>query len=333
MNKNSPSYHDEIDLIELFRTIWLSKIKIVLITIISFLIGWGYSNKIPNSFTSSLIINPGKISEYSKLETIYTQLGYQIIPKNIKNQANHRMLKTFIDELMDYEELILVIRDNEKIKESISKLSAGEQRQELFNYAKSFTLKSDLDYTLSFNWHNSKQSKDIIEQTLDLTVANLEKSIYKDLEYKLDIENKKAINRNQERIVYLSEQSSIARELDILDNQVDNVNLAQSTLALNINTNDVAYYLRGYRAIEKEIELIKNREYKNFAEIKKKINILKEMKINWIDYNIYLINVKSNKNVKNILLKSILIGIIVGILYVLISNAFRSPRVFRKKTN
>ena len=243
------------------------------------------------------------------------------------------MLRTFVDELMDYEELILVLGDNEKIKKSISKLSAEEERQELFNYAKSFTLNIDTDYVLSFNWHNDKQSRNIIEQTLYLTAVNLEKSIYKDLEYKLEVEIKKAVKANQERVVYLSEQSSIARELDIIDSQVDSINLAKPTLELNINTNNVAYYLRGYRAIEKEIQLIKNRKYKNFAEIRKKITNLKEMKINWVDYNIYLINVTSNKNAKNILLKSIIMGIIVGILYVLVSNAFRSPRIFRKKTN
>ena len=35
-----------------------------------------------------------------------------------------------------------------------------------------------------------------------------------------------------ERLDYLKEQSAIAKELNIIDNQIDNVNLSQSSVSL-----------------------------------------------------------------------------------------------------
>ena len=61
MKKNSPLYDDEIDLIALFKIIWDGKIKILLITIISFLVGLGYNSQIPRNYLNSLTINPSKI--------------------------------------------------------------------------------------------------------------------------------------------------------------------------------------------------------------------------------------------------------------------------------
>jgi cell division septal protein FtsQ len=80
----------------------------------------------------------------------------------------------------------------------------------------------------------------------------------------------------------------------------------------------------GYKAIDKEIELIQNREYKNFKSIKQELNFLKNEKINFIDYDINLIKVKRLKNIQSILVISILLGLILGIFYVLITNKFQS---------
>ncbi len=64
MKKNTPLYDDEIDLIALFKIIWDGKIKILLITIISFLIGFGYSYQIPNNYLNSLTISKSIIQIY-----------------------------------------------------------------------------------------------------------------------------------------------------------------------------------------------------------------------------------------------------------------------------
>ena len=103
-------------------------------------------------------------------------------------------------------------------------------------------------------------------------------------------------------------------------------------MSLNISTADIAYYLRGYKAIDKEIELIENRDYQNLKFIEQEINDFKDTEIEFVKYNVYLMDHNSLKDTKLILVISILLGLIVGIFYVLISNAFQAKKI-SKKTN
>ena len=129
------------------------------------------------------------------------------------------------------------------------------------------------------------------------------------------------INQDVERLDYLKEQSAIAKEINIIDNQIDNVNLS-----LNTSTADIAYYLRGYMAIDKEIELIENRDHQNLKFIEQEINDFKDTEIKFVKYNVYLMDHNSLKDTKLILVISILLGLIVGIFYVFISNAFQAKK-------
>ena len=172
----------------------------------------------------------------------------------------------------------------------------------------------------------------ILKDTLNLTSNNLKIAINNEFEEILKFEKQLILNSYQIRLDYLKEQSAIAKELNILDNQIDNVNLSQSSVSLNINTADIAYYLRGYKAIDKEIELIENRDYLNLKFIEQEINDFKDTEIEFVKYNVYLMDHNSLKDTKLILVISILLGLIVGIFYVLISNAFQAKKI-SKKTN
>ena len=325
MKKNSPLYDDEIDLIALFKIIWDSKIRILLITIISFLVGLGYNSQIPINYLNSLTLNPSNDIELIKFANI------QKLTKS--NQLN---LVRFINELEDYEEFLLIVRNTKKIQENILKLNIEDQEIELFKYAKLLEIvkpkKNEESYTIDFKWHDPNKPKKILQETLNLTSKNLKRSIDLELSQLLEFEKKLLINKDVERLDYLKEQSAIAKELNIIDNQIDNVNLSQSSVSLNISTADIAYYLRGYKAIDKEIELIENRDYQNLKFIEQEINDFKATEIEFVKYNVYLMDHNSLKDTKLILVISILLGLIVGIFYVLISNAFQAKKI-SKKTN
>jgi hypothetical protein len=170
----------------------------------------------------------------------------------------------------------------------------------------------------------------ILKDTLNLTSNNLKIAINNELKEILEFEKQLILNSDQIRLDYLKEQSAIAKELNILDNQIDNVNLSQSNVSLSINTADIAYYLRGYKAIDKEIELIETRTYTNLKFIEQEINNIKNMEFNYVDYNIYLMETKSLKDTKLILMISILLGLIIGVFFVLISNVFQSQTASKK---
>ena len=116
---------------------------------------------------------------------------------------------------------------------------------------------------------------------------------------------------------------------------------------------ELPYYLRGYEAIDKEIELIKLRENQNafieglFELEKKKRAIEQDQTIERVKLAIQSNLLEDNnefsagsinviltkfeyKDYKNIYVIVILIGLMAGIFYVLISNAFQSFRVSKK---
>ena len=84
MKKNTNLfYDDEIDLIGLFRIIWDGKIKILLITIISFLLGLGYNSQIPRNYLNSITVNPSEVVEFVKIDNVQN-----LLKSNQSNQSN-----------------------------------------------------------------------------------------------------------------------------------------------------------------------------------------------------------------------------------------------------
>ena len=84
MKKNTHIYHeDEIDLLNLFKIIWDYKIKILIFTIISFLIGFGYSYQLPNNYLSSLVIKKSDNYQLNKFNYIE-----KLLKKNQPKQTN-----------------------------------------------------------------------------------------------------------------------------------------------------------------------------------------------------------------------------------------------------
>ena len=115
----------------------------------------------------------------------------------------------------------------------------------------------------------------------------------------------------------------MAKNLNIESNNVD-----KSLRLYNLNTE---YYLRGYKIIDMEIETIK-KSYSNFDYIKKEFNTLKDKKLEWIKFNLYSTQIKSNpkKIINKTLLISIALGLVVGVFYLIISNNLQSRKTSKK---
>ena len=319
MKKNKIIYNNEIDLNALFKIFWNGKIKILLITIISFLIGLGYSYQIPNIYLNKLTINKTTNNELVEFNSIL-----KFIQSNQSNQST----KILLDRSNILDRFIQELKDVNKIRKKILNSSTEDQKVDSINkYANSIKIVGPNDkegnYTLNFEWNNPDEAKKILQDILTLVLNRLDNLFLKELKKSLEIEKKYILVQDSIRTEYLIEQSLIAKELQIVDNQIDAVNLSQSSVLFNINTSGLAYYLRGSKAIDKEIELIKKRDYQKFKFIEKEINSLKETNIQWVHYNIHSMNSKLLKDTRSILVTSILFGLMVGIFYVFISNAIK----------
>ena len=242
-------------------------------------------------------------------------------------------------EFSDYEELIYVLANNKNIEKKISQLSKNDRQQKLYNYAKLFNIEKQNErlpnYILKFNWkNNNKEIINILDQALKLTSIKIKESIFSELESHYQRKKDLNINRDLSRVAYLTEQSLIAKKLNIEDGVSGYINLGYTDSRVILNsTSNVPYYLRGFKAINAEIELIKNRKYPQLMNIEKQINLLKKKDVKWVNYNIFLIDTKlmNKKNTTLSLLASIMLSLLIGVFYVLISNNFQPYKVTRKK--
>ena len=318
MRKKYSIYNNgEIDLSELFKMLWDGKIKIILIAIISFVIIISYDNHLTKrnneqritTFNNKLFINPTKENEFLSFISIYNIINKKESGENfiIRELKNTKVLDRFIEELLDYDELITVLKENENIKKKISQLSEYEQKKKLYKYAKLFNIEKpnpeNANYVLKFTWPtDDREIRDILDKTLKLTVKNLSESIFRELESYYKLEKDLITNKDLERIEYLLEQSIITKAQGIkvqsiiekeqgIKEKNDNLPLdlaelrnkknIMDGLILNINSNNNTYssdYLRGYKAIDIEIDLIRNRKYVLLENIREEIDLLKKKK-------------------------------------------------------
>lgn len=335
MKKKYSNHYNEIDIVKIIQSIFNEKKKVFLITTIAIFLGIFIYYTTPNSFTSSMDIKPNKNSEFVKLESLLEILEPEELEEikgieKIKIKINKIILDRFLTELMDYEELATILSNNKNVKAEITELTENDKKQRLFDYTKNLILEEPVKlseyHSLSFIWNDNQEAKNILDQTLRLVSNNLRNAIFNELKSRLEIKKNLVVNEDLLKIEYLLEQSLIAKELNIYDNQIDNSILPQSNISFNRNTNEIAYYLRGYKAIDKEISLIKKREYKDINIIKNEIKNLEKTDIKWVDYNIYLMVSHNSKNFLKSLIVSVLIGLLVGSGYVLVSNALNQKK-------
>ena len=345
MKKNYTEHSDDIDLHKLLKTIWDGKIKIISIMFITFLISYGYSYRIPATYESSINVKVGKNKDIKELHEIYNYLfpDKEISflgsgKEGVKDSSGGRHLliyketvqEEFIDELMDYEELVSVLENNETVKKKVSQLPEGSKPRILYDYASTLSIKkannieNDI-YTLKFVWNDAQEASDILNQTIKLVSINLGKSIFQHLESVMLIKKNQKFNMDLKRLEFLLEQRAIATELNIEEAFFQN-SYFQGSKGFSGQ-----YYLNGYKAIDKEIEVMKKRKY--VSNIEKNIDILKKRNTNWIDYNVYLFDTKSLKNSKTIYLASIFLGFMIGLFYVVIASGRQYQNVSRNRQN
>ncbi len=383
MQKSNSTNDDEINLIDAIITIWNEKFKILIIALIFLSLGFVYINLLDNDETNSYEVSsqikPSDSSGFVKYIStndllLSTELLFIQKDLDLYLVDNQTIFGRFIEEFMDYEELKIVLKKNPFVKKQISELSQKNEERILANFAQSFTILNEKInnkkyYFINFNWHNVDEGKEIINETINLVLSNLKNLIIKDietlikiikiknsnklqsLEMDLNIINQSYIeqrkNNDLKRINFLKEQAQIARELEIENNQLN------ANLGINKNL-DTLYYLFGYKMIEKEISLIKNREYNlNESSVASQSSFTKKIEINkvksgitvkkmldridivkndkqstWINYNLSSSEItpikKKQADKKLILIAAICFGLIIGIMYVFISKMFQN---------
>lgn len=381
MSEERPMYDDEIDLFELFETLWDGKWKIILTTFVAAVIGVIFSVVKPSSFEVSTPIQSGKQSVFLQYTSLNDLLKNEGMLYQVETNPNGyifddaSVFKMFIAEFNDYDEMVDAVSTSEFVQKSIKGLDDVDKQRALIDFARDFELKApsknEENWTLSFEWHDAlegtKLFNNAIRQTLlntkNVSVSNtnnLAEAIdtrntqnLEKLRNKLSLIEKNQIYRDKKRIQYLREQSAIAKELGIETNRLDANALSQSSqnaISLSVNSNDVPFYLRGYKAIDKEIALIESRPDEinllvadGYIETKEEISSLEtdlsssqlrnaaevienDIPNDWVQFDLAIADIKSQKKSMLYVVLSIVLGGMVGVMYVLISNAVRKRK-------
>jgi LPS O-antigen subunit length determinant protein (WzzB/FepE family) len=306
MTDNFPTKNDEVELIEILKDIWSGRLKIILITIITILVGVGYIYIKPTLFKNSLIIRSIDKEKFTKLNSAHEI--FNVIKTESGETKELTILKKFIDHLMDYNELLITLKDNEIIKKDITKLFITSKL-------------NDNEYILDFIWHDKEDAKNILNQTLNLTSNNFNKLFFQELIDLWEIEKTKILNKDLKKVNSLLEQSLIAKEINLEVGNIDQI--------ININSSNLDKdffedkYLRGFKVIDKEIEIIKSRDYIKFLNIEENIKNINDTEAKLINYNILTIDVQPLKNSKLILAISATLGLLLSIFYVLLHAALQ----------
>ena len=379
---------DEIDLIEVIVNIWNNKLKIATITAIFIIISAGlyFAIKPPlNAKTEILPITIFENNLYSPYNSLLAPQAQSddekiITQQRLNNINKNYLLDLFLEELRTKEIIIEAIKKYQLIDQSKFN-DEVEYLEEVEKYALSLDLLRPINVDgikrgeTRLNWiiEFEINDKDKYEMALSFIDNEINKNIqnYLTINFNITLDNLKLLNQfkledlNQRiefakndydietsnRLAFLNEQASIARELNIKNNtlEVENFNTSSGGVISNLQTAK-PYYMRGYSMIEKEIELIESRNNKdaftkNLLDLEKqKRNLLEDKSLDRIEQLFNSTPIVNDNNFKAAsiiykdtkyeasfsLIKTVLFsgifGIIFGMFYVLISNAIKQRK-------
>jgi LPS O-antigen subunit length determinant protein (WzzB/FepE family) len=336
-----------------------------------------------NNLITNINTNDSNISNISNLITnINTTERINVVEK-INKITSLRLLNIYINVLNDKSVFEDAIRKF-NLLEASQYNNEQEYSEAIIRFASSVKIlspsvsananKGNLEtsyHTINFTYHdvekwesilryvdefaNKLAKKNIVDEYNNTLVflENEKKYQLEDISIKINNYLTDYERETSDKIAYLKEQSAIAKKLGIIKNTIEVQTFgSQNTLLPNAQA-DSPFYLRGYEAIDKEIELIALRNDKNafieglFELEKKKRAIEQDQTIERVklalqsnlladnsEFSAASINTISTKfeykDYKKIYVIVIVIGLMAGIFYVLISNVFQSLRVSKK---
>ena len=350
------------------------------------ILGMLYSMTSPNIYAGTTFVRAAQPSAFTR----YTFLSEAINSLSETDLANRVVLSgdfnykiddqfifnAFISEFNDLEEVIQTQRGDQSVVQKLSKIEEDAREGFIISRAKQFQMippqKGETQTELRFTWGDVDAGKQIFETSLQLVLANVKATLAKDIDQyaqgaqsklNIKIENatlqkdiiKKGIRlADKKRLLFLTEQASIARELGVETNFLhrnEQPTVSGNRVSLNVQSSSRPFYLHGYKAIEKEIAIIQARSPEDrmalsdeYAQVQQEIYALEnDVSISrllaarqmidtddptrWVLFNLNLAEIRSHKKTHLILALSVVLGGFIGMCFVLIRSAVRKRNI------
>ena len=296
MAENIKEYDDEIDLLSLFQTIWEGKWKIASIMAVSLLSVFGFNTVLPNTtFNAQTEIKPlttYELDKYRLFNTSLRRFNTDNVEVTIFNISRESLLALYIEQIeagslfetgIDKFELLNKddFENDNDYREAIQKFASeievrrpinvdGQAKGQIRLYHTLNGTYNDLDkwkQLITFvDTEANKRVKEIITNRFEsiVSVENQKKNFaIRDIEIQIGNAEEDYERETNNRLAFLEEQASIARKLGVKKNTIESQMFdTQNTVVTNVKI-DTPFYLRGYEAIEKEIDIIKGRKNKS----------------------------------------------------------------------
>ncbi len=368
--------NDEIDLILLLKTIWDGKWIIATTTMLTLISCVIFNFYTPNSFqiTSTFSTNNQNIFLNFKNvnDILIERVGTDTVYLEPYSFDEKTIYEIFVNEFNDYIEMTSVLKKNDFITNKIKNLNDLQKQKALMSFAKKFRIlkpqTKGSDPKILFNWHDVDEGFLLFKIALNLTLLNVRDKIVNDIDSlasSLNDQNQRRINLLKIRLqsikelynlkiakkkIFLKEHLAIAKELGIKDFQNVSFDVELVSKISKKDELNYPYYLRGYKAIQKELDLIDYRSKTEndlmadgYLEIKEELiqfekdvrsnNLRNEAnKINntdissWINFNFELAEIE-NLNKQNLyIIFSMFLGLLIGVVYIFFINAINNKK-------
>jgi LPS O-antigen subunit length determinant protein (WzzB/FepE family) len=364
MENYSVNNSDEIDLKELLLAFWEGKWFVASFVVISFIVSIAFIIIKNDSFKSSIEIrgiNQSEVDRYSRINN-----------SGVIKIDSDMLLSRFIEELNNKELIYNVFND---VYNEIKFDSEIDKNNFIVEKSKNLVLDEVLNgnknnpvvqyYSLNYKGNDIEAYEQIASNLL----LKATEEIHEDLKYyveseinRLELERKHSLEdieqkienlkilyseQKESRLAFLREQSTIAHTLGIANNSISGQSISVAGGSLAAIEREAPEYLRGYQAIDKEIELIESRsEEKNFIsglpELLAKYDAIKrDMKIDRIkedfkssplssaaefsaaSFDLNDINYENQVKSSLVMALSLILGFMLGIFALMIRNVVK----------
>ena len=269
---------DEIDLVQLIETLWIGKWKIAWIAVIPVLLVVGFQfTQPPASFIAK--------TEIRKISSVEAQRYSESNAVGFFKVSRESILGLFIEQFEERKILEEAIRkfelldpaeyeDEKEYNDAVIKLAASivilppesSDRLDARNH-----WKIEFEFNDEFKWLDAlayataaitEKVRTELQNKFDtsLAIAKQKRAFaLEDIETKISNSLIDYERKTTDRLAFLGEQAAIARKLGVPKNTIEAQTFsAQNGMVANIKT-DTPFYLRGFEAIEKEMELLGSR--------------------------------------------------------------------------
>jgi chain length determinant protein (polysaccharide antigen chain regulator) len=347
--------NDEIDLVELFRTLWKQKAKIALVTAATTLAAGIYAFTAEEVWTSKAVITAPKASDMGEFyllaqnlernaPMIMTPDGVQTKTEDAKQlqfaNLQTNLFKEFKDALNSQDERreFVVTSDfyKQKIKgkpERDQKIILKEITEKDIKYVAADDVKKTFD-TIALSADTSKQSQILLQQY----IASVNAKVVKNNEHELTL----LLNKFRQDLSAEAKALEASAE-DMLKLQIKNVsdalaqakemNLIETSANLPTDISDSTMYLLGSKALSAKLATLKASEptlVKRYFDIQQQLKSLNEIKFSSVTGNVFsFIDMPDEPVTKDkpqkalILILGLLLGFLCGCISVLVSYVLK----------